>query len=163
MKHLWLVGVTATAIAVIGPANGPAYAVPPPIPYSWTGCYIGGNVGLGWGSKEFQHPPSININDGIFGGFGGGQVGCDYQVAPHLVIGALGHFDAADISGSATEGSTQYSATVQSLFGAGGRVGYVNGGLLVYVDGGAAWAGDKYSVMTTLSTYTSSETAPLIK
>jgi outer membrane immunogenic protein len=39
---------------------------------------------------------------------------------------------------------------VDSLFGAVGRVGYTPGsGLLWYVDGGAAWAHDSYSIIDT--------------
>jgi outer membrane immunogenic protein len=169
MTKLLLIGVAAATIAVVGSANAADMALkaPPlvPIVYPWTGCYVGGNVGLGWGSKKFQDAPGsfvvdefggvIPYNDGIFGGFGGGQVGCDYQVSSNFVIGVQGNFDAADINGSVTDSIAtpaqvlNLNAKLDSLFGAVGRVGYVNGGLLIYVDGGAAWAHDSYSITVT--------------
>jgi outer membrane immunogenic protein len=166
MTKLLLIGVTAAAMTVVGSANAADMALkaPPivPIVYPWTGCYVGGNAGLGVGTKVFQDVPGGfiidpvsgvgSVTDGIFGGIGGGQVGCDYQVSPNFVIGVQGNFDAADISGSVNDPlytglhTLQLNAKTDSLFGAVGRVGYTPGsGLLWYVDGGAAWAHDVYS------------------
>src|SRR3979490_1935216 len=88
------------AVAMTGSAfaadMAPRYTkAPPPAPvvvYSWTGCYIGGNVGGGW-ERTRQNPrigqngPAgfIPLPDADFGSstgtdfVGGGQIGCDYQ------------------------------------------------------------------------------------
>jgi len=61
----------ATAIAAIALIGTPAFAAdmarkmpvkaPPPAPapvYSWTGWYIGGNVGGGWGDRDVTFTPN---------------------------------------------------------------------------------------------------------
>ena len=76
------------------PVRAPAAFIPAPPPFSWTGFYIGGNLGAGWSSG--------NINDTLlgvnFGGtsnatfLGGGQIGGNYQIGA-FVIGAEADFD----------------------------------------------------------------------
>ena len=59
-----LLGVIAVAALVAGPALAadlrarPIYKSPPPVtPYfSWTGCYLGGNVGGAWAYKSVSDP-----------------------------------------------------------------------------------------------------------
>src|SRR5262249_23768817 len=82
------VGLPATASAADLPM--PPAPVVAPVVYSWTGCYIGGNVGGVWRGGD-------NWTDARFGiGFGdgnnnngrfiaGGQVGCNYQFN-HFVL-----------------------------------------------------------------------------
>jgi outer membrane immunogenic protein len=82
--------------ADLPPAPAPAYkaAVYAPPPFSWTGFYIGGNLGGGWGRG--------NVVDSLFGAnytngnsatfVGGGQVGGNYQIGS-FVIGAEADFD----------------------------------------------------------------------
>jgi|SRR5215469_3007695 len=81
---------------------------PPPAPvYSWTGWYVGGNVGYSWGdahtdiagsgeSTSFNlfllppNPPATfagSHTDGLTGVIGGGQLGYNYQVGPQWVLG----------------------------------------------------------------------------
>jgi outer membrane immunogenic protein len=91
-----------TAIAALGLIGTPAFAAdmavkappsrpPAPVPvYRWTGCYIGGQVGGGWGRKDFStdrtfffaQSTGATIRDDTSGFLGGGQVGCDWQFAP---------------------------------------------------------------------------------
>ena len=68
-------------------------AAPPPPVFSWTGFYIGGNLGGAWARGS--------VNDSLFGlsassdrsGFiGGGQVGVNYQFS-NIVLGAEWDFD----------------------------------------------------------------------
>src|SRR5262245_40053062 len=90
---------------------------PPLTPvFSWTGWYIGGTAGYGWGSRT---NPSISATDVGFARFlaaggnvfpslspkgfiGGGQIGYDWQVNPSWVVGFVADFQGADISESAT-------------------------------------------------------------
>ena len=62
MKKVMLAGVGA-ALMAIPPADAadlgrPVYKAPPPavVPFSWTGCYIGGNIGGGWGRETASAP-----------------------------------------------------------------------------------------------------------
>src|SRR6266496_2018500 len=96
MKLRLLVGVAVSAL-IVSPAFSadlrvrPAYRPLPPAPiFSWTGCYVGANIGGGWGSKTISAPnlaPGISVTGHTSGVLGGGQLGCDYQFAPNWVIG----------------------------------------------------------------------------
>ena len=81
--------------------------------FSWTGCYIGGNIGWGWG-RETVSVPDLGERTGVpalagvslgpvtgntSGVLGGGQIGCNYQFAENWVIGVEGDGSAADIKG----------------------------------------------------------------
>jgi len=82
-----------------------------PIPiFTWTGCYLGGQVGGGFGRKAARDP--IGDNFAALGTtviahtdrpFAGGQVGCDWQFAPTWLIGVEGAAAWADIKGSTPE------------------------------------------------------------
>src|SRR4030088_95554 len=65
------------------PAPAPLYTKAPPPARTWTGCYLGGNVGGGWTNMSFFDPTFL-LDDGTANGsgvVGGGQIGCDYQVS----------------------------------------------------------------------------------
>jgi opacity protein-like surface antigen len=84
----------------------------------------------------------------------GGQFGCDYQFAPNWVVGAEGALSGATMKGHTTvalplgnPGDTALvTARTDFLSSVTGRLGYAADRWLLYVRGGAAWAGDKYSV-----------------
>ena len=83
--------LTIFALATIGlaasqawaadlPRKAPAYIPPPAPPLTWTGCYIGGNVGGAFGDASATFTfGEISTNGSGFAG--GGQIGCDYQFA----------------------------------------------------------------------------------
>jgi outer membrane immunogenic protein len=133
---------------------------PPPAPVaSWTGCYIGGNVGAGWAHQSQNRvdiigptiaptvagpapaPYGSETDNSIIGG---GQVGCDYQFAPGWVIGIQGQFDWGNLHGShpVTAFPTFTMNDKTSNFDtATARLGYaVQPNVLAYVKGGGAWA-----------------------
>ncbi|HTL65939.1 MAG TPA: outer membrane beta-barrel protein [Pseudolabrys sp.] len=125
-------------------------APPPPPPLTWTGCYIGVNVGGAWG--RFELDSSIGDLSRSRAGFaGGGQLGCDYQFAGSgLVIGFRNMFD----------GTTNHIDRSFSFVDATGGVGTATGEFrnrwfdaltarigyswaspwLVYFQGGAVWS-----------------------
>src|SRR5262245_28424338 len=77
---------------------------PPPPVLSWTGCFIGANVGGGWADKDYfdplAAPPENNLSGHrASGAIGGGQVGCDYQFG-RWVVGVEGAGEAANLKGS---------------------------------------------------------------
>ncbi len=165
MKRLLLASTAlmfaGSALAADLPAGVPVKApIVAPIPYfSWTGCYVGGHVGYGWGRKSFSDPngfnfapPGVTIDDDTRGFLGGGQVGCNYQFAPNWVVGFEGDVSWANIKGDLTSdpffsGKNQtVSAKTDWLATATGRVGYTWDRWLLYAKGGAAWAHDKYNI-----------------
>src|ERR1700694_5727684 len=101
MKKVILAGLAATALyggsatAADLARRVPRYAPPPPpvAYFTWTGCYVGGNVGGIWAKNDW--------NDTIVGDFGtntasgalgGLQAGCNYQVGG-WVFGIQGDYD----------------------------------------------------------------------
>ncbi len=103
-----------------------ASAAPPPILYSWTGFYAGGNIGYGWGSGQtdtagsgstIAFPGVLPItNNFAFGGdhksafdgvVGGGQIGYNYQYDERWVLG----FE-VDFQGSAQRGSNAFANSI---------------------------------------------------
>ena len=156
------------------PDLGPVYTPPARVPvFTWTRCYIGGNVGWGWG-RETVSIPNLAATTGVpelagvslpsdtgdtKGVLGGGQVGCNYQFAPNWVIGIEGDGEAAGIKGDVTESvsfmdprtgtpntvSGTAHAQTDWIASATGRLGWTWDRVMLYAKGGAAWAGDKYS------------------
>src|SRR5260370_28103029 len=99
---------SATAADLGARAPAPYYPPPPPPPlFSWTGCYIGGNIGSGWGSHSSHYftgagtaVARADLGSHTASGFiGGGQIGCDYQ-AGVWVFGVQGMFDGSGMQGS---------------------------------------------------------------
>jgi outer membrane immunogenic protein len=181
LKRALLAGVGGIALLARVPAYAadlatrPTNEVPPaivPAPiFSWTGCYIGGHVGGGWGRKEFSDPggaffaargEAVRVNTSGF--LGGGQVGCDWQFARNWVIGIEGAAAWADLRGdtvdvfthttgggplqpppSTTTTTGTFVTRTDFLASATGRVGWAWDRWLFYGKGGAAWDHDKYS------------------
>src|SRR4030095_10535784 len=75
------IGLAATqASAADLPRKAPAYVPPAPPPITWTGCYIGANVGgiFGHAKADFGFGlGDLSTNNSGFAG--GGQIGRDYQ------------------------------------------------------------------------------------
>src|SRR5436190_460732 len=72
---------------------------------SWAGCYIGANIGGGWGRDSDWDFTVLGLSAGkphYSGVLGGGQVGCDYQSAA-WVVGLAGMFDWGSIKGHAVD------------------------------------------------------------
>jgi outer membrane immunogenic protein len=139
----------APAVAADLPVKAPVRTVVPTV-HTWTGCYIGGNVGVGWGRENwgFRDPPNIvdfgshNLN----GAIAGGQVGCDFQAGP-TVFGVEGMFDWTNIKGShsfVTQFQEDMTTRIHWLATATGRVGYSFDRALLYVKGGGAWVRDRH-------------------
>ena len=111
-------------------ADMPIKAIPAVVPqtFGWTGCYVGLNVGYGWNDGKSSYrdanatsdvlnglpsvqspPPQTNgivptpSNTKGSGWIGGGQVGCNWQMAPRgVVIGFEADIDALGVSGRAS-------------------------------------------------------------
>jgi outer membrane immunogenic protein len=119
--------------------EAPAYMPPPPPPpiFTWTGLYIGGQVGYEFGKSEASN--GVNYESiSPSGVVGGAHIGYNYQVA-QFVFGVEG-----DVNGSNYHGSTFDYSTRQDIDGSiRGRVGVAWDRTLIYGTGGVAFANFK--------------------
>jgi len=126
---------TGSAVAADMPVKA-RYIAPVATAYNWTGCYVGAGGGYGMYNQDISADTSGyfgNVTLGGRGWFGTGQVGCDYQVMPSIVIGAFGDYDFSDITGHLGQTDEKLS----SSWHVGGRVGWVAlPNLLAFVSGG---------------------------
>jgi len=144
------------AVAADLPVKAPPMMAAPP-PFSWTGCYIGGNVGGKWG----QSTDTVTVAPAGAGAGGtiafaqdrsssliaGGQLGCNYQTGP-WVFGLEGDVDWQRLRFSRTIGATtifpfvggdSFDARSNWQASIRGRLGYAWDRWLLYVTGGAAF------------------------
>jgi opacity protein-like surface antigen len=170
MNKLILAGAALASLSI--PALGADMRVkgPPPVPlFTWTSCFLGMHAGGGWAQKDVTDPVQLvqdafeggPVTTGVTtasispsGGVVGGQFGCDYQFAPNWVIGVEGAASGADIKSNTLVvlplgdpgDSALVTARTDFLASVTGRLGYAVDRWLFYVRGGAAWAGDKFTV-----------------
>jgi outer membrane immunogenic protein len=159
-----LLGATAAVMLASASAfaadlrPAPVYKSAPPFApvYSWSGCYLGGNIGGATAYSRISDPTGFFAAGQNFGWqsagsfIGGGQVGCDYQFGS-WVVGGQGMFDWADLTATKLQPNGVFfnSAHIPWLTTATGRIGYTPiPTLLLYVKGGGAWARDNYSIFS---------------
>ena len=86
--------VAASAADLSKPYTKAPPAPPPPPPFSWTGFYIGANIGGAWAHNDWTDTIFLtnfnNASNGVF--IGGGQIGGNYQIG-QFVIGGEWDFD----------------------------------------------------------------------
>jgi outer membrane immunogenic protein len=144
MKKFLLTGAALAVLALATPAfaadmaaRGPVYKAAPAVAplFNWTGFYIGGHGGYGWGDAS-----GLDTN----GWFGGGQIGVNYQFAPNWVWGVE-----ADISGGKIDGGNAATAAFKTdVFGTARlRLGYTVDRVMFYGTGGLAWADSKATLV----------------
>jgi outer membrane immunogenic protein len=166
LKTQLLASAAVAALIVAGPALAADLPLKAPAPvaavWSWSGFYIGGHGGYGWGHDSFT-----DINDpfffGKFPGFaatgfdpkgylGGVQAGANWQTGS-IVAGLEGDISFTNIKGSSlsvpapsvtvfntSTGSAANSGTFDLLGSGRARLGYlVTPNVLLYGTGGLAW------------------------
>jgi outer membrane immunogenic protein len=148
---------SATAADLGAREPAPYSPPPPPLPvFSWNGCYIGGNIGGGWASKNSNDVAGAvtevigaDLGSHTASGFiGGGQIGCDYQTGV-WVFGVQGMFDGSAMQGSNTDPSGLFvvNSSIPWLATVTGRIGLTAApAVLVYAKGGGAWVRDNYTL-----------------
>jgi opacity protein-like surface antigen len=134
-------------------ADLPSIVVAPRVLWSWTGFYIGGHVGAGFGTSQF----SDAAGPAIYGGnvrspaaVGGGQIGANWQIPNSIwVLGVETDASAVGADGTATclaSSGFFFSANCHvrqtasgSLTGRVGLAAGAQGRTLIYAKGGLAW------------------------
>jgi outer membrane immunogenic protein len=157
-----VIHLTASQSAQAADIARRGYSPPPPVPYvpppliqySWTGCYVGGNVGGAWSSVDLSGVSGVDVSASNSGFAGGGQIGCDYQWAPNpWVVGIRNMLDATSLSSDTNVSTVPFTGTVNSrtrwfdtLTARGGYL--VAPQVLLYAQGGAAWANTNIRFLT---------------
>jgi outer membrane immunogenic protein len=139
MKKRLLVSAVAM-LAIAAPASAadmatraPVYKAAAPL-FNWTGFYVGGHGGYGWGETENLRPN---------GWFGGGQLGYNWQYAPNWVLGIEADISGGNLSDTNAGGVPLVNSKIDT-FGTGrGRLGYTVDRVMFYGTGGLAWARDR--------------------
>jgi outer membrane immunogenic protein len=179
MKAITLGGAMLSLMTVgafgadLGPVM-PLAAAPALPPFTWTGCYAGGHIGGAMARNSITDPVLLvqdtaigpgttvgvtTVTNSPGGVVIGGQFGCDYEFASRWVVGIEGAVSGATLKGNTTIGfpagapgdNAVVSAKTDFLPSVTARVGYDFGRLLAYVRGGAAWAGEQYNVIGTIT------------
>jgi outer membrane immunogenic protein len=159
MKHsLW---ISASLIALTAVTGGTAVAadlsprpyvkapIPAPLPvFTWTGFYIGANIGGAWAGGDFRNNTTgASVGIGSSGAFiGGGQLGYNYQIN-HIVLGIEGTVDGIAANnkqvGNIVVPPNTFNVVGHATWDAtiAGRLGYAADNWLFYAKGGGAWVG----------------------
>jgi outer membrane immunogenic protein len=169
MRNLLLSGIALGVLVspVLAADFAPSFKAPIPL-YTWTGCYVGGDIGGGFANQgvlnSSQLPFAIigsqdTVNTTATGStvIGGGHVGCNYQWAPSLVIGVEADFSGTSLNAYANAQSTfagvgasgggiNWSTHLDSIATVRGRLGYAwTPNTLLYMTAGGAWGRTSFS------------------
>ncbi len=149
----------ASASTAASGADAPAKAKSRPAPeapvYRWTGFYLGGHIGEGFGrlygggapAGVFPTLPGTQMQ-GIIGGY---QLGYNVQLPSNLVLGAEADITFGSLGGMPHDrslGLNQYVSDFSWFGTVRGRVGQAFGRFLPYVTAGFAWGRNKLSIAT---------------
>ncbi len=162
---------SSAALAADLPSN-----LPPPVPYipafTWTGFYLGANVGFG--GDRFVYPFSAaavgggaafagNFSITSGGVLGGGQVGYNWEFPNNFLLGFETDFDGAAIRGKLTSNAggvvglpfgsaAEMGSRINYIGTVRGRVGYAWDRFLVYGTGGFAYSQVNFSASAAVGT-----------
>jgi len=168
----WILLATALALPATAsaadlparmPAKAPAYVAP--MAFSWTGFYLGGNIGWGWSSGDGTFyglgPVGVPVSGDGNGLLGGVQVGYNWQTGP-VVFGLETDFQGSsgsgDLNGSAGGVSVTGGTLKTPWFGTiRGRLGYAWDRWMLYVTGGGVYGHLDYDgTLSTTGAFSSS-------
>jgi opacity protein-like surface antigen len=132
----------------------------PPIAWNWSGIYVGGHGGGGWGTTAWSDPtgffggPAFAALGDVDGFVAGGQVGANYQMG-RMVLGLEADASWADLDGNAVciIGIFRCHARIDLIRTLTGRVGVTFGQSLLYLKGGGALVSEKYDIVSCCSSF----------
>ena len=155
-------GLNGSGLAADAPVRMPVKAPGKPATYDWTGFYVGGHLGYGWGRSNWLEGPDLISdsfslskpidafqNTGSF--FTGLHAGYDYMLPNRFVVGVIvdasapsfRNQDGISVGGtsfftSPSLGPQAFSETMLMFGTVRGRIGYAPGNWLFYGTGGYA-------------------------
>jgi outer membrane immunogenic protein len=149
--------LTGAALAADLRAPPPVYLAPPPV-FTWSGLYMGGQLGYKWGNDNgnlddfdtagafFDSTPASSSPSGAIGG---AHIGYNWQIT-QWVLGVEADVDATGFRGngvladsqffdtaSGLQGRVETSSTIEGSFR--GRIGFAWDRWLIYGTGGVAF------------------------
>jgi outer membrane immunogenic protein len=139
-----LAALSTTALA----ADLPVYAPTAPPAFTWTGIYIGGQIGYQWGQESassyslpdytFYASEPTSTSEGVVGG---AHLGYNWQYTP-FVFGVEGDVDGSSYSGTGLDNTGELQATTRIPIEGSirARVGFAWDRVLIYGTGGVAFA-----------------------
>jgi outer membrane immunogenic protein len=146
-------GFAQAASAADMPVKAPIIKAPVETPFNWTGCYVGGDVGIVWARDRDNE---VTIGTGVASPFSpadsakpngvklGGYLGCNWQFASRFVAGIEGDGEWTSARGTANfvtpAPSDFYETKIRAEGSIRGRIGYAFDRALFYVTGGVAFA-----------------------
>jgi len=159
MKKLLLLSAVVALLGSVNPGRAADLSVkaPPPIPvpiFTWTGFYLGANIGGAWAQRNITDIFGNNFNQSSSGRFiGGGQLGYNWQTG-NFVLGIEGDIDGV-VSNNNTVGVPTLVAVPPAVFGPflvspsnsgwvgtlAARLGFAADHWLFYAKGGGGWVG----------------------
>jgi outer membrane immunogenic protein len=154
-----LVVASGSAMAADLSRPAPVYTKAPIMapPFSWTGFYIGGNIGGAWArSNETDSLFGLSFGNGNSNGvfIGGGQVGGNYQIN-NFVFGVEGDFDWAANNNNTGGGvvvpgigTLQASSNDRWITTVAARLGVAYDHWLFYGKAGGGWVGNSGFTVT---------------
>jgi outer membrane immunogenic protein len=155
---LLALGTTAARAADMAVKAAPP---PPPLPvFSWTGFYVGANIGGawahdGWHDTLFLTNFNNNAGNGVF--IGGGQIGGNYQIG-QFVIGGEWDFDWASNHNNSTGviipgvGNIVVNNNDRWITTVAARFGWAIDHWLLYGKAGGGWVGSNSLTISNLTT-----------
>ena len=151
-RHLFASMAVALSVGPAFAADMPArYRAPPPPPppmYTWTGCYVGANVGWARAETTVAFSGVEDFSRSASGGAFGGQIGCDVQFGSNWVIGIQGMLDGTNVDvdrDSVRFPNTSFRAEVERFGTITGRLGYaITPAFLLY--GKLGWGSYKTTI-----------------
>jgi outer membrane immunogenic protein len=167
MRTSLLIGVCAATL-VAAPAFAadmgmPVKAPPPPAApvFTWTGIYIGANIGGAWSNgTATDNVTGVSFDTNNSGFIGGGQVGLNWQLN-NFLLGVEWDIDGTTIShtgaavtalrGPLAGDVFQGSANTDWISTLTGRIGFAFDHWLFYAKGGGAWVQNSVT-LTNLTT-----------
>jgi len=150
MNQKYLFGTALAAITASFITFASAADVEPIPVDDWSGFFIGGHVGYGWGDSNVERedgppgPAGFDIDVDVEGVFAGGQLGFDFQLGS-VVLGIVGDLSVSTINGDESESSSPPPAAFEIeydwLATVRARAGWLlTDSWLLYATGGVAFA-----------------------
>jgi outer membrane immunogenic protein len=165
MASVGAIALAGSAFAADLPSRAPPPVYIPPAPiFTWTGIYVGGQIGYAWGTSN----TNLGDNFGDFTSFssnnsgviGGAHVGYNLQLS-QFVVGLEGDVDGSSLKKTITGspligGVSPFAVVVPTTITANlgvqgsirGRIGYAWDRVLIYGTGGVAFGGVNGSIST---------------
>ncbi len=148
MKHRFVLSL-ATLATIAGPAVAadipyreapPVYAPTVPL-FTWTGLYLGGQIGYAWGTDKLTvYPFGFGTNYMPNGVVGGAHVGYNVQLN-QFVAGLEGDVEGSGINRSFSPSGVAYRTKVPMQGSIRARLGVAFDRVLLYATGGVEFAG----------------------